>query len=107
MITVGDDGSIIINALEINFSEKHKIINHGTNDTGTSSNPYVISFNNMHVWDTVTSLNLSLQISLNDDVVEYMFEFTSGSTATTLSLPSYVKWADSCGVLNVEANKKY
>lgn len=35
---------------------------------------------------------------------EYMFSFTSGETATVLTLPSSVQWANE---LTVEANKRY
>ena len=45
----------------------------------------------MHVWGEVTRLNISL--GANPDpttVAEYAFKFTSGTTATTLTLPSDV-----------------
>lgn len=79
------------------------IVNHGTSDTTYSVTP-----NTLHIWGTVASLTLTLATPSDATIVnEYMIEFTSGSTATTLSLPSSVEWAESCGSLSVEANKTY
>lgn len=68
------------------------IVNHGTSDTGTSSTPYSIAPNTLHVWGEVTALYLSLTTGEVGYVQEYMIQFTSGSTATTLELPSTIKW---------------
>ena len=51
----------------------------------------------------------SLTITLADPsdaghLNEYMFEFTSGATATALTVPDTVKWASE---LKIEANKIY
>ena len=52
-----------------------------------------------------TSLNITLEPHENDNIVnEYMFEFQSGATPTTLSLPSSVKWVETP---TIEANKTY
>ena len=86
-----------------NKADKIQEVNHGTSDTTFTLTPNVL-----HIWGTVASLTLTLATpSDNTRVNEYMIEFTSGSTATTLSLPSSVEWAESCGVLSVEANKTY
>lgn len=74
-------------------------INHGTSDTTFTLTPNV-----MHIWGTVSSLTLSLPTDTNEVLDEYMFTFTSGSTPTTLSLPSTVKWVQD---IEVEANKTY
>lgn len=77
--------------------------NHGTSDTTFALTPNI-----MHIWGTVASLTLTLATPTDATIVnEYMFEFTSGSTATTLSLPATVEWAESCGSLSVEASKTY
>lgn len=82
---------------------KTSIVNHGTSDTTFALTPNVY-----HIWGSVSSLTLTLGTPADNTIVnEYIFEFTSGSTATTLSLPSSVKWAESCGTLSVEASKTY
>lgn len=84
-------------------ADKVLVVNHGTDDTTYSVTP-----NTLHIWGTVASLTLTLATPTDNTIVnEYMIEFTSGSTATTLSLPSSVEWAESCGALSVEANKTY
>ena len=67
-------------------SAAYSLVNHGTSDTTFTLTP-----NTMHVWGTVTKLTLTLGSEQSDVVNEYLFQFTSGSTATTLSLPSTVK----------------
>lgn len=64
------------------------VTNHGTSDTTFALTPNVL-----HVWGTVTSLTLTLATPADSTIVnEYMFQFTSGTTATTLGLPSTVTW---------------
>lgn len=77
-----------------------KMINHGTSDT-----TFVLTPNDFHVWGTVGSLTLTFATPEDNTVCnEYMFQFTCGSTATTLSLPSSLKWASEP---NIEANKTH
>lgn len=80
-------------------ADKIQEISHGTSDTTFTLTPNV-----MHIWGTVTTLTLSLPTDSNSILDEYMFTFTSGSTPTTLSLPSTVKWVQD---IEVEANKTY
>ena len=61
--------------------------------------------NVLHKWGTVTNLTLTLGSGATGVANYYMFQFTSGSTATTLSIPATVKWSG--GELNIEANKTY
>lgn len=69
-------------------AEPTPVVNHGTSDTTFALTP-----NMLHIWGTVTSLTLTLATPADATIVnEYMFQFTSGSTATTLSLPSSVTW---------------
>lgn len=76
------------------------IVNHGTSDTSFSLTPNVF-----HKWGSVVSLNLSLATPSNTDIVnEYMFEFTSPSTPTNLTLPNTVRWI---AIPSIEANKTY
>lgn len=74
-------------------------VNHGTSDTTFALTPNVF-----HVWGTVASLTLTLGAGESGVMNEYMFQFTSGSTATTLSLPSSVSWINDS---TIEANKTY
>ena len=64
-------------------------INHGTNDTTFTLTP-----NTFHVWDEVASLDLSFADETAGVANEYLFQFTSGATATTLTLPDGLKWAE-------------
>ena len=64
--------------------------------------------NVLYMWDTVTKLTISFDPSSSDStrVNEYFFQFTSGSTATTLSVPSSVKWANGVALVP-QANTTY
>ena len=79
------------------LAPKIPIANHGTSDTTFTLTPNVF-----HVWGQVSSLTLTLDTASATYLDEFMFQFESGSTATTLSLPSSVKI-----IGTVEANKTY
>ena len=64
-------------------------VNHGTNDTTFTLTP-----NTFHVWGVVTSLTLNYGRDISGVANEYLFQFTSGSTATSLTLPISIKWAN-------------
>lgn len=64
-------------------------VNHGTGDT-----TFVLAPNTFHVWDEVASLDLSFADEQTGVANEYLFQFTSGATATTLTLPDGLKWAN-------------
>jgi len=68
-------------------ASKVAIVNHGTSDTTFTLTPNVF-----HIWGTVASLTLTLATASTTTMDEFMFQFTSGTTATTLSLPNAVKW---------------
>lgn len=74
---------------------------HGTNDT-----TYRLTSNVYHVWGQVASLTLTLDERqyYPNKLAEFMFEFKSGSTATTLTLPNTIKWPITPVI---ESNKKY
>lgn len=93
--------SINANTTSINGKQdKITIVDHGTSDTTFTLTPNVL-----HKWGTVTKLTLTLGGGTTGVANYYMFQFTSGSTATTLSVPATVKWSG--GELNIEANKTY
>ena len=61
--------------------------------------------NKFYKFGEVTELNLTLaEITDNTQLNEFMFEFISGGTATTLTLPDTIKWAETP---SIEANKIY
>lgn len=64
-----------------------------------------IQSNKFYKFGEVTELNLTLaEITDNTQLNEFMFEFVSGSTATTLTLPDTIKWLETP---TIEANKIY
>lgn len=82
------------------LAPKIPVVNHGTSDTTLTLPP-----NEFHIWGEVASLTLTLGTPENGVYNEYMFEFVSGATPTTiLGLPPDLKWQDD---LDVEANMRY
>lgn len=77
----------------------YQIVNHGTSDT-----TFTITPNHFHVWDEITSLTLTLGAEESDVMNEYLFQFTSGSTATTLNVPDSIAWVSEP---SIEANNVY
>lgn len=71
----------------------------------STSSTQEIQPNKFYKFGEVSSLNITLAAITDTSVLnEYMFEFTSGSTATTLTLPNTIKWLETP---TVEANKIY
>lgn len=61
--------------------------------------------NKFYKFGEVSSLNITLAAITDTSVLnEYMFEFISGATATTLTLPNAVKWLETP---TIKANKIY
>ena len=98
---VVDLGTVITSHQDISGKQDNiSVQNHGTSSTTLSIAPNVL-----HKWDTVSTLTITLTAPTNTSVYnEYMIQFTSGSTPTTLSVPSTVKWVSEP---NIEANKTY
>ena len=76
-------------------------VNHGTRDTTFTLTP-----NTFHVWDEVTSLTLTLGSETSGMANEFVFQFTSGATATSLTLPDGIKWAE-VGAPSIKENATY
>lgn len=72
--------------------------------TQDTSSTFAIDPNKMYMFGTRTSLTITLNSGQSGIVNEYMFQFTSGNTATTLSVPSSIKWIKDP---DIQANKKY
>ena len=60
--------------------------------TQDSANQFAIDPNKMYMFGTRTTLTITLNQGDPNIVNEYMFQFTSGSTATSLYVPNTVKW---------------
>lgn len=86
---VGSGDIVISSGSSSSGSGAYAEVNHGTSDTTFTLTPNVF-----HVWDEVSSLDLSLAEEQAGVANEYLFQFTSGSTATTLTLPDSIKWAN-------------
>ena len=71
----------------------------------TSTSTIEINSNTFYKFGEVASLNITLT-SITDNTIynEYMFEFVSGATATTLTLPDTIKWLETP---TIDANKIY
>ena len=73
-----------------------------TNSTDTS---FTLAPNYKYLFGEKSSLSITLGAIADPNIVNhYMFEFTSGSTATTLSLPASVKWTTTP---SIKPNKTY
>lgn len=79
----------------------YALVEHGTNDT-----TFMLTPNTFHVWDEIDNLTLTLGSETAGVANEYLFQFTSGTTATTLSLPSNLKWANNSAPI-IEPNMIY
>lgn len=83
------NGESVLGSGDITISSAYPEVNHGTGDTTFTLTP-----NTFHVWDKVTSLTLNLGSETSGVANEYLFQFTSGSTATSLTLPNSIKWVN-------------
>jgi archaellin len=71
----------------------------------TSTNTFEIVPNKMYMFGPRTSLTITLATPSDNTIVnEYMFQFTSGNTATTLNVPSSVTWLKDP---DIQTGKKY
>lgn len=67
----------------------YPVVNHGTNDTTFTLTP-----NTFHIWGEVTSLNLSLGAEVSGVVNEYVFQYSVGDSAPTLTFPETIAWVN-------------
>lgn len=88
-------------------------INIGGGSGGNSQTPIVemtstiatLETGKFYKWDEVSSLNISFATPQSDKLSIYAFKFTSGETATTLTINGTVTWIT--GGTTLEANKTY
>ena len=79
--------------------------NYSVEIVESTSSTQEIQSNKFYKFGEVSSLNITLAAITDTSVLnEYMFEFISGSTATTLTLPNAIKWLETP---SIEANKIY
>ena len=79
--------------------------NYSVEVVESTSSTQEIQPNKFYKFGEVSSLNITLAAITDTSVLnEYMFEFTSGSTATTLTLPNTIKWLETP---TIESNKIY
>lgn len=79
--------------------------NYSVEIVESTSSTQEIQSNKFYKFGEVSSLNITLAAITDTSVLnEYMFEFVSGTTATTLTLPNSVKWLKTP---TIEANKIY
>ena len=95
------NGESVLGSGDITINSAYPEVNHGTGDTTFTLTP-----NTFHVWDRVPSLTLNFGNETSGVANEYLFQFTSGSTATSLTLPNSIKWAND-NVPTIEANMIY
>lgn len=95
------NGTSLLGSGNISVPNTYSKVSHGTSDTTFTLTPNVF-----HVWGTVSALTLTLGTEISGVANEYLFEFVSGSTATTLSLPSTIKWVGG-NAPEIEANTAY
>ena len=102
-ISIVNDSNIV--NLEEYFSNiNYPLVNHGTGDTTFTLTP-----NTFHVWDNVTTLELTIDETKEFEGVanEYLFQFSClGDTATSLVLPENIKWANG-EIPTLEVTKTY
>lgn len=67
----------------------YALIEHDTNDT-----TFMLTPNTFHTWGEVGSLTLTLGEEQSGVANEFLFQFESGKTATTLTLPDDLIWAN-------------
>lgn len=82
-------------------ADKVKVESGGSGTVNKQLNP-----NTLYEFGECTSLTITLAEEIPNIYNEYMFEFTSGTTPTTLSLPETIGWMGS-EAPTIEANKTY
>ena len=79
--------------------------NYSVQVVESTSSTQEIQTNKFYKFGEVSTLNITLAtITDTTQLNEYMFEFVSGTTATTLTLPNTIKWLETP---TIESNKIY
>ena len=84
-----------------NKADEVKVIDNGVSNTILEIKP-----NTLYVWGEVAELTITLAAPTDARIAnEYMFQFTSGTQATKLTIPQEIKWIGS--IPKIEAGKTY
>lgn len=83
------------------FATPTKVVSGGSGEVTQELSP-----NTYYEFGECTSLTITLAAEVSGILNEYMFEFKSGSVATTLSIPETVGWMGG-EAPTIEANKTY
>lgn len=97
----GSNKALNENGEFIEFATPTKVENGGSGAVTKQLNP-----NTFYEFGECSSLTITLAAETSGISNEYMFEFVSGTTATTLSLPDSVKWSGG-NAPTIEASKTY
>lgn len=89
------------NGQYVEFAKPTKVESGGSGTVTKQIKP-----NTFYKFGECSSLTITLGAEESEIVNEYMFEFVSGSTPTTLSVPDTVKWSGGSAP-TIEANKTY
>lgn len=101
-VAYGDSISQVPEGVDLQLENVTYVIDK-TSDTST--NTFEIAPNKMYMFGTRESLTITLAAPSDNTIVnEYMFQFTSGSTATTLNVPASVVWLKDP---DIQTGKKY
>lgn len=76
------------------YAGNYPVVNHGTSDTGTHTAYYKLSPNTFHIWGEVSRLYLEKGDAVPGVANEYLFQFTSGMSSTTLNWRGEDIWAN-------------
>lgn len=103
----GDTGDYIteneLNTTLTNYATKSELLIDSI-DGNSGVVTQELAPNKYYVFGTCTSLTITLGTPVENKLNEYMFEFTSGDTATVLGVPETIKWISEP---NIEVNKTY
>lgn len=83
------EGNIVISGGSNSSGGTYALVEHDTNDT-----TYTLTPNTFHTWGEVGSLTLTFGEEQSGVANEFLFQFESGETATTLTLPDNLIWAN-------------
>ena len=102
-IITGNDGTKALtdNGQYAKFAKPTKVESGGSGAVTKQIKP-----NTFYKFGEVTNLTISFAAEESGIINEYMFEFVSGATPTTLSLPDSVKWSGGSAP-TIEASKTY
>lgn len=112
-IKYNNSGEWIIISSEIDLSDyalksevEKKADRIKVEDGGTGAIAKELQPNVLYKFGEVSSLTVTLAAEVGGEYNEYMFEFVSGETPTTLSLPETIKWSGG-EAPTIEVSKTY